>query len=85
MPGGERARAEMQQWVMSKTRGLMGHVRALSVILGVAGATVGYAAEEWDNRACLLHHHSGSHVENRAQKGKRGGTEMEVEAMATSR
>lgn len=45
VPGVERARAETQQWVTGKTRGLVGHVRVLSVILGVAGATVRCAAE----------------------------------------
>lgn len=46
VPGLERARVEMQQWMKSERWGLVGHIRVLSFILSVTGAIVGFAAEK---------------------------------------
>lgn len=46
VPGVERARVEMQQWMKSETGGLASHVRVLSFILRVTGAIVGFAAKK---------------------------------------
>lgn len=51
----------------------MGHGRVLSLILGVMGPIMRFAAEKLYNLTCILHNYSDYHVENRLPKGKVGG------------